>query len=332
MKIDIVGWYGRRNVGDEAFYDVMRQFLCGHELTFCSPPQRPSEGDIVILGGGAVVSPYYLETLPPDKPKYALGVGLEYESEIELLEKANFGHVMLRNMVDADTAKARLKCPVTAIPDLAFNYQYNPGRRYVTEPKSIGIFLTDYVNPAIDRPPDQFGARAYSFHQNMAKVCDALAEKGYSLYFIPCCTWGYADDRRVAMDVVSHMKYIRKAQVRFVAYSPQAMIDTMTDFELTICMRFHAHIFSMIAGVPFVSIGTTRKVKLLLDEYELQETKGAWFEGDVFQACDLENTVERTLRNAENYSSRFKAISSFNYSALQGAKRTVRQSWLGESS
>jgi polysaccharide pyruvyl transferase WcaK-like protein len=329
MKIDVVGWYGRRNAGDEAFQYAMRDFFQGHEVNFVSPPQRPQDGDIIVLGGGAVVSPYYLETLPADKPLYALGVGLEYESEVDLLAQHDFRHVMLRNPTDAAAAKAKLKCPVDAIPDLAFSLC----QRYGSTPQkgTIGIFLTDYINPAIDRPPEQFAAKAHNFHRGFAKVCDALVEKGYSLIFVPSCTWGYADDRRVAMDVLSHMKYVNRPMVGLSYLTPKSIIGTIDDFELTICMRFHAHIFSMIAGVPFVSIGRTRKVKLLLDEYDLQETVGAWFEGDEF-VSDLEGTIERTLRGAEAYRNRFATISQANHFALHGVKQAVRQSWLGESS
>jgi len=330
MKIDVVGWYGRRNAGDEAFQYAMRDFFQGHEVNFVSPPQRPQNGDIIVLGGGAVVSPYYLETLPSDKPLYALGVGLEYESEVDLLAKHNFKHVILRTSTDTAAAKAKLKCPVDVAPDLAFWYK----RSYDPTPDKgiIAVLLTDYINPAIDRPPEEFAAKAHSLHRNLAAVLDVFVERGHRILFVPCSTWGYADDRRIAMDVISYMQHMNvRCDASLVGMTPKNIIRTLEDCELVICQRFHAHIFSMIAGSPFVSIGLTRKVKLLLEEYDLKETVGAWFEGERFETCDLEGTIDRTLRAAQSYRNRFQAISNANHEALFNIRKVIRQSWLGES-
>lgn len=327
MKIDVVGWQNRLNIGDEAFQYTIKQFFDNHQIEFHTPPKCPTEGDIAVLGGGAVVSPYYLKTLPTNKPKYALGVGIEYESEIDLLQ--DFQAVILRNITDLAAAQSKLKCPVSVLPDLAFMYE---SVKTVHTPRTIAILLSDYVNPALDRPAEKFAERSFSFHQNLAQVCDSLIEQGFRIVFIPCCTWGYADDRRVAMDIVAHMQHVDKGNRFMVKYEPQQMILGLSAYELTICMRFHGHIFSMIAGTPFVSIGTTRKVNLLLKENDLEELRGAWFEGDVFQTCDLERTIERTLQNADNYRNRFHAISEANRELLLQAIPQVRQSWLGESS
>jgi len=64
MKISIVGWYGKNNVGDEAFRFVLSDFFQDHQVEFVTPPQLCSNPDIVVLGGGAVASPFYLNTLP----------------------------------------------------------------------------------------------------------------------------------------------------------------------------------------------------------------------------------------------------------------------------
>src|SRR5436190_18938223 len=110
MKIDIVGWYGKNNIGDEAFRYAHPQFFEGHDIRYVTPPETCRESaDLVVLGGGAVVAPFYLDTLPKDKPKYALGVDIAYESEIDLLAAADFKGVMVRNSTDLPAMRQKLK-------------------------------------------------------------------------------------------------------------------------------------------------------------------------------------------------------------------------------
>jgi polysaccharide pyruvyl transferase WcaK-like protein len=333
MKINIVGWYGMKNVGDEAFRDVFEQMLKGHELMFVTPPNPCPPSDITILGGGAVTSPFYLDILSRDRPLYAVGVDMAYESEIELIARMPFRSIYNRNTTDLPTMKSRLPFTAETIPDLAF-YLEPSGKTILKaikkhkDRKTIGVFATDYVNPAIDRPVEKFAKRAYSFHQNLARELDRLYGVGYEIVLVPCSTGGYGDDRRINLDIKAHMKY--EPTVVDTGMKPQAMIDLIAELDCAICMRFHSHIFAMIAGTPFVSIDFTRKVKLLLEENDRLKLRCAWFDKDgTFVASQIGSSVKNVIDSDEP--EKLRLIQAANKAKLTELERTIRREWLQES-
>jgi hypothetical protein len=88
------------------------------------------------------------------------------------------------------------------MPDLSFflkpsgqNAMKEYGIKGTPDKKKIAVFPTDYVNPAIDRSSKEFGNKAYSFAENMARELDKLHEAGWEVYVMCCSTGGYGDDR-----------------------------------------------------------------------------------------------------------------------------------------
>ena len=317
MKISIVGWYGMNNVGDEAFRFVFPQFFEGHEVEFVRPIQKCNNPDIVILGGGAVASPFYLNDLP-NCPRYAIGIDIAFVSEIDLLAKENFKAIYVRNGTDLEVMKQKINCPVFSIPDLAFLIQptgSNILEKYkLTKKKTLGVLVTDYVNPAIDRPAEKFRQRADNFISAMAKQLDALS-KIYEIVLIPCSTGGYGDDRRINLDICAFMK--NRPTIVMDTLNPQDMIDIIAELDVAICQRFHAHVFSIIAGTPFVSIDFTRKVELLLKENNLNYAKAAKFEGNEFNTSNIEPTLDLVLKKTT--SSQLKKLARGYYEELKNS-------------
>ena len=327
MLIDIVGWHDKHNAGDEAFKLGFETFFHKHKLNYVTPPTIANRGEIVVLGGGAVVSPYYLNSIPRDnRPLFALGVGIAYESEIDLMVDRNFKYVMVRNGSDVEAIKAKLSCPVVGMPDLAFLHRC--GYNLAPEPKTAVILVTDYINPAIDRPTKEFANTAFDFNQKMAKICDKLINDDWRLTFLPCSTGGYGDDRRAALEIMAFMKHPYTDVVNVMeTKSPEEMIDIIASHSLAINMRFHAHIFSMIAGTPFVSIGLTRKVDLLLKENNLLETRGGWMENGLFHDRHMMDVIQNVVANSDEYRKRFEKKTDENFKSLIATGQLIGQYW-----
>jgi len=306
MKIDVIGWYNQGNVGDEAFALVMPQIFAGHEVRLITPNGGPKEPfpDAVVLGGGAVVSPFYLKMLPPGVPRYAVGIDISYESEIDLLAQHDFKGVWVRNKTDLPALQEKLKCPVYYMPDLAFaikrpliNKLPKEAAEYLsgTKNKKVGVLATDYISPAIDRPIDEFAPRHWSFITNLAKKLDWMIDNKWDVFLIPCATKGYGDDRRMNANIAAFMRHKEKVVQIYEALDPPTMIEFLSQMDLNICLRFHAHIFSIMAGTPFVSIEFTRKVDLFLKENDRLNTKCAKFYGNSFDTGSFKATVDYIL-------------------------------------
>ena len=331
MKIDFVGWYFCNNCGDDSFEIIFRKEFSSHDLNFVRPPFHPRKDcDLIILGGGAVVSPFYLNVIPYNKPLYALGVDIAYESEIDLLLKRPFLEVCIRNKKDLPELKRRLSCKVSSAPDLAFSFcptgnDILSGIKKYPKKKSIGVFVTDYVNPAIDRPIEKFSDRSNDFKIKLALKLDELEEEGYEIILIPFSTGGYGDDRRINLDLAAFMES-RPTNI-LNSINPQDMIDLISQLDLAICMRFHAHVFSLIGGIPFVSIDFTRKVDLLLKELNLFNLSAARFNDSEFDVGDFNIIVENAIKNKNLFN---KKYSESCRQEITNLFSRVRQDWIAE--
>ena len=127
MQVHILGYYDMKNVGDEAFRPAMSYIFDGHDTKFYNIDVYRNTAiptpDVLVLGGGDVVTPYYLPVVSasPCRIKIGLGVGLGYESESELASQAGFSAWFLRNRKDVELVKAKTTIPVEYTPDLAFH-------------------------------------------------------------------------------------------------------------------------------------------------------------------------------------------------------------------
>ncbi len=338
MKINIVGWYNRKNIGDEAFKPAINHIFSQHELEYITPPKNHTNPDIVVLGGGAVASPFYLKKLPTGCKRYALGIDLAYESESDILAEAKFDGIFIRNQTDVRKWGSKFNCPIHSMPDLSFflkpsgadvikkcNIENTPGK------KKIAVFPTDYVNPAIDRSSKEFGNKAYSFAENMASELDKLHRAGWEVYVMCCSTGGYGDDRRMALQLAAFTKY--PPIVVLDTFAPQDMIDFIAQMDAAICQRFHSHLFSVIAGTPLVSIEYTRKVRVFLDELGIRdEVTAAKFNGEVFDTSRMQTAIENAMNKASDFSLQFRSQADRNWKELIDVKKVIQQEWLQEHS
>jgi polysaccharide pyruvyl transferase WcaK-like protein len=334
MKIEIVGWMNKSNVGDEAFRNFHSLTFRNHHISFITPPQICSNPDMVVLGGGAVLSPYYLESMKHlDCPRYILGASIGYESEMDLIANYKWEEIYVRDKGDVKPLAEKTKTSVKWTPDIAFvNYPTNQNilSRYQKHPnrKPMGVLVTDYVNPAIDRSVTDFANSSMSFKQNLANELSDLSDD-WEVFLIPCSTGGYGNDIRMNLDIFSFMK--NEPTIIMDALCAQDMIDLIAQMKLTICQKFHAHIFSMIAGTPFVSIEYTRKVKCLLKEHSLEQTTCAKFEKGIFNCQNVKSIIKEVEKYSGTYKEKFLQISNEYYDILQENMKNIRKSWLKAS-
>ena len=338
MKVHILGFYNRFNVGDEAFRPAMLDIFAGHDVEFHSidtyrksPPPTP---DVLVLGGGDVVTPYYLP-VASSVPcmKIGLGVGLGYESESNLAAKAGFDAWFFRNKADVDLVKTQTKAVVEYTPDLAFHLQPSGNkvlsRYYDGKQPVVAILLTDYLMPSGLRRSDVFWQRGRTFLEHFGPFCTRLENDGFKVVAVPCSTDQHADDRRINMSVRAFADSKMICVHDFL--SPQDMIDLLADVKYSVCQRFHSHVFSMIAGKPIMSIGFTRKVKKLLVSAGAGVDANC-FHNELYVETDLFNTFSQMKKEAGTASTRFLKFAENNRTALQGVKQRVLQLTCSKSS
>jgi hypothetical protein len=110
VEIPILGWYNKRNIGDDAFKEVFEAIASktdpGATITYYTQRKIPPNTDKIILGAGDVVRPFYLDRIPKEADIYIVGAGLGYQSEIGLLEGRSVPFALFRNEADAELARS----------------------------------------------------------------------------------------------------------------------------------------------------------------------------------------------------------------------------------
>lgn len=332
MKVHILGYYGMKNVGDEAFRPAMSYFFAGHDTKFYNidvyrkvPVPAP---DVLVLGGGDVVTPYYLPVVSRStcKTRIGLGVGLGYESESELAAQANFSAWFLRNHEDVDLVRAKTNIPVEFTPDLAFHQKPSGKkllRRYLApgKQKVVAVLLTDYLMPSVLRKDEMFWDRGRRFLEHFGAFCTELTRAGYRILMLPCSGDGHADDRRVHMSV----RAFTEGSVTCVhdLLSPQDLIDILAEVDCCICQRFHSHVFAMIANKPIMSVSFTRKVKKLLEAAGGGVSTNCFDRAGNYVEVDLMAAFDKMQGEAEQMKARFPMYVGQNRWNLAEVKQKV---------
>jgi polysaccharide pyruvyl transferase WcaK-like protein len=274
-NIPILGWYDQQNVGDEAFKDVFRAAV--HEVdpsvtvSFHTQRVELPTPQKLILGGGDVIRPYYLQQIPLDVSVVPVGAGLGYESEIDLLAKVKVPFAVFRNRNDVDLAKSR---GITAeyLPDLTyFLDEPEPLPLKIKEGKSMGVLLSDEVSATFERKDKINELQYYEYFKwELAGILDFLADY-YNIYFVAFSNLASINDHKVSLDIYRRMS--NRSGVSFIS-QPLSMAQALwviKQFDLVISMKFHGIMFAVNQGIPFINIAETRKTQRFCVENQLTD-------------------------------------------------------------
>lgn len=272
MRILIVGYYNHCNFGDDLYQEAFPCVLSGHFLTFTDIEKvhhhNAEEYDVVILGGGDVVSEYFLDKFSKwyfkqsvHIPCYAYSIGIPYYSLVEEGKIDLFDHIICRNQIDIQPLSKRFgKENVSYLPDFVFSIPTNFKLKNLPTQnrRKVSICL---AQPSFQKPE--------LFNQLVTYLSHLAVD--YHLVYLP-----FNFNLRNSKENDYHLG------LRLKEHIPELEVyDQKLDFETTIshlntsyfsvCMRLHSHILSIIACCPFISIHSTRKVRNLLNDFNLVE-------------------------------------------------------------
>ncbi len=269
MKILILGYYDRGNFGDEAYKVVMKQYLSDHKLTFVCVDDINSVNINrfagIIVGGGDIVNDYFYNKLNPILESYcgfkiALSIGIPFPKLITTKNFEHYNHVFIRNYEDVrqlqrvtSTYKAHF------LPDLTFILD-QPKRIPTISKPTCGIFL---VQNLIKFP---------FFMNDLTKFINMIStEYDIIFYLFNTSNNKNENDLEISEIIAEQIQSKNKVTIDMNTYNPTQMLEQIVKLDFAVCVRFHAHIFCMLANVPFISISSTRKTKSLLNYADLQK-------------------------------------------------------------
>lgn len=269
--LTFVGWYGRRNAGDEAFRHV-------HEALFPGVPKRwicdaRDAGDpadhVYVLGGGDVFLPFYLDMIPPGAPFFAYGVGLGSAEQYATVlgQKDRLHGLWVRNAEDVealrmqgvaaeytpdlalllgDAVRTRTPHPATSPPGpaarkrLAFCPSGNADQTALQRGDVADLMYNGYLKVALARALDELAAY-------------------YDIVMLPL-SHDYKDmDLAFIGQVHGLMRRGDRATPVTEELDPLDVAAAIGACRLCVSMKFHGLVFAALSGVPFVNVGLTRK-------------------------------------------------------------------------
>src|SRR5690242_16322638 len=274
-NIPILGWYNQRNVGDEAFKDVfqatVREVDPTATVSFHTQRLPSPTPEKIILGGGDVIRPYYLQKIPPSVSVFPIGVGLGYESEIDLLKNAKVPFALFRNIDDVKLASLK-SIPAEYSPDLTFFLnEPDPFPVEMAEGKTLGVLLSDEVSATFERKERINELQYYEYFKwELANILDFLSAY-YNICFVAFSTLDSIDDHKISLDVYRRMS--SRSKVSFVTreLSMAQALWLIRKFDLVISMKFHGIMFAVNQGIPFINVAETRKTQRFCAENGLAQ-------------------------------------------------------------
>lgn len=332
-KTGILGYFGCRNAGDDAFYDFWQQRFGNHSPLVSDKFKFKSVKDI-ILGGGALVNEYFISRLPSSFDRlHLVSCSLPYgDSDIKRLEpfSEKLGTVLLRSHRDLKAAQGLIP-QAEYIPDIIFDHEFReqnidldevlsycslPPINYSLDRKNLIVFVSDhYRSPLVSR-----FLEIEHYKERLASALDALADY-YNIMFIPMSIWYDARDNVFAADVASRMRKLTQVAVIDKYLGPDLIYSIIKQHaSLVLSMKYHGMIFSMRAAKPFLNIGDTRKNHDLLVDNGLTELdcnvqsltlQRVLDTVKVAESADLMNKIgESTAQNREKIRSSMHLIQS----------------------
>ncbi|AYV85544.1 MAG: putative WcaK-like polysaccharide pyruvyl transferase [Satyrvirus sp.] len=289
-KILVLGYYGHHNIGDDVyeiiFHYIQDNFLPDTEIHFIDPDILRTQLNIVtkyhlvLLGGGDVINPYFMEVVQmikkilPLTKIIAISIGIPYPDLVNeyfpLLDLVYIRNKRDKNLRNSDVQN------INYCPDLAFLlptiYKSNNKKIFSKDNFNICVVLArSYYHPL-------YQEEYQIFITKIARTLDKLSvlqidNKPVKIYFLP-----FNNDKNTNENdhIICHdTKKIMSTNTEVLEHYPNNNVKrvyyTIQNADYVICSRFHAHIFSIIHKVPFVSLSTTRKCYELMKEIGMKK-------------------------------------------------------------
>jgi polysaccharide pyruvyl transferase WcaK-like protein len=287
--IYIHGYYGYSNCGDEAFKCVFSKYLKDFEYKFTSPnnppPENPGKNDLLILGGGNVIDPYFLNPIKNWSDRIiVVGVGLSSKDGLELLLSLKPKTCFIRNKSELDIIKAFLP-NAQYTPDIVFSLTSSdllnskigiekPGTssRLAKRPgfeKDAAIILSDRLTSFLNVDKYSEGIEYLNAINNLIIFLKFLA-KFYNLHFLAFSNDFYHPDSALNELIASNLLgFNDRVSFTVSGNHPAKAFEVISSVDVVFSMKFHSLVFALIANKPVINLSDAPKCLSLMNELKL---------------------------------------------------------------
>jgi polysaccharide pyruvyl transferase WcaK-like protein len=301
MNICVLGFFNKQNIGDESYKDTFKLLFPQHSFIFCNHIYEEiiAKSEAVILGGGNVLKPPYIEELKKVKNKPIFGFSVGIEDASVNIPKTLFKHIYARDEFTLKVLTSK-GIPCSYIPDAAFSLlpNINEGKEWIKKQfenenfdlyqKIITVCINSYVLNAHLASLTKDSLAFLKFSYDFARIAD---ETNASIVFLPFGTGMPIDDRIANSWVAAKCKYWKKNLVVFDRIDHKTSLNIIAASNLTVSSRLHSSIFSYVAGTPFVDITHHSKNANFLESIGKQNCSVDFWNFDAIKAKTLINNM-----------------------------------------
>lgn len=277
LRIGILGWIGRGNVGDELLRSAISSFIIAAKavpvpILGCLDHAMARGLDALIIGGGSL-----LDGRPDIEPGLALklplayvSVGLETDIHPEHASLLCDARLVMHRSPEArgEELHRRLQAKGSwfSAPDAVYTMQcctalHNESfftRKELLVLPNMEVIPTwtapHWMHLAWDRFKDEF-----------AQFLDDLYEDGWRPRFMSSCLNPRQDDNWAASEIISRMTRRSPGLIERENLSAEATVATsqVSRYRLVISQRFHGAVLARMAQVPCMAIYHHDKIREL---------------------------------------------------------------------
>lgn len=322
----VLGFYNMRNLGDEAYKDLLPRFCPDCKFTFVNNlPKDIKQYDKIILGGGNVIAKDFLSQLV-DKPNKSI-ISASAFNTIDKSLLQGFDYIAVRDIKSCEILTSMgVKCEY--MPDLAFllesdkdqgkqmlDTMFQEGEKYK---KVVTIVVNAYLGHS---PGDHRLARdEYHFQEFCNQMAGLIDNYPASFVFIPFSTALPYDDRVSNGWLAKKCKYHRKNLVIYDKLSIQETLNILSASDAVIATRLHASIFSCIANVPFIDLSHHDKTAGFLKTIGWQDWSTSYWNFDSQRCKEL---LTKAIDNKMELTNKLRTITVEQKKLLEEAKKHV---------
>ena len=306
-KVTVLGFYGKKNTGDEAYKLAFPLIFPNFDFHFTDKLENVH--DYVFLGGGNVLQSYFINQLSSiNIPKYAMSVNAHAK------DVAKYSHIFekmfIRNMCEG----------VKQVPD--YTFVLSPDRqngknliRNIFQSQKADLYSRVIVVVMNAYVCSDHASLARD-HINFDKVCYDLAKimdtTSASFLFLPFGNGFPHNDRIANSFLYSKCKFWNKNAILYDEITVLDTLDIMAACNMSIGTRLHSAIFSCIGGTPFIDIGHHDKSKLFLETINKDWGINYWH----FNSDKTKALIDDFLVNEDSYREELLKIAARNKDEL----------------
>lgn len=259
-QVLVYGFYGKGNVGDEAFKTAFAHLWPRIEFTFTDVIPGNAKGfDALWIGGGSLLESPIPRLSEVSLPLGFIGVGgtSVHPGLVPHLQKAKISVVRDTKTQAAWPTYAELG------PDLTFGVQLDDDLIHYGTGTQVSVLLNDALRP--DAGCAEFKRKAFEpFIREMSQACDELVHQGHEVVLIPMCVNRQTSDLILSREVLGRMNHSHGATI--LSGGERAVRYHIARSSFIISARLHGAIFAAQAGTPFVLIRSHDKMLGFLED------------------------------------------------------------------